>query len=132
PQFFTLSLHDALPILGSFQQTEADDLSRVIAKDLADRHKVPQALRHLLPLQRHEAVVHPRPRPVDAPGALANHRFALVVRELEVDAASVDVERRSEILVRHRVALDLPARATLAPGARPRGLVPLRPLPQGE
>src|SRR5439155_1557219 len=59
----------------SFQQTEADDLSRIIAKDLTDRHEVPEALRHLLPLQRHEAVVHPRPRPVDAPGALADHRF---------------------------------------------------------
>src|SRR5207247_7370317 len=68
----------------------------------------------------------------DAPRPLADHRLALVVRALQVDAAPVDVERRSEILVRHRVALDMPARATLAPGARPRGLVPLRPLPQGE
>src|SRR5207244_6177467 len=38
----------------------------------------------------------------------------------------------SEILVRHRVALHMPAGATIAPGARPRRLVSLRPLPQGE
>src|SRR5207249_38511 len=92
-----------------FQQTETDHFSGVVAEDLADRHEVPEALRHLLPLEGDEPVVHPGPGPLGAPGALADHRLALVVRELKVDAASVDVERRSEILVRHRVALHMPA-----------------------
>src|SRR2546428_622081 len=104
----------------------------VVAEDLTDRHEVPEALRQLLPLEGDEPVVHPGPGPLDAPGALADHRLALVVRELQVDAASVDVERRSEILVRHRVALHMPAGATVAPGARPGRLVPLRSLPEGQ
>src|SRR5439155_22133227 len=77
-----------------FQQTETDHLSGRVAEDLADGHEVPEALRHLLPLEGDEPVVHPGPRPFAAPGALADHRLALMVRELEVDAASVDVERR--------------------------------------
>src|SRR2546426_894879 len=115
-----------------FQQTETDHFSGVVAEDLADRHEVPEALRHLLPLEGDEPVVHPGPGPLDAPGALADHRLALVVRELQVDAAAVDVERRSEILVRHRVALHMPAGATVTPTARPRLLVSRRPLPEGE
>src|SRR5436309_1014801 len=92
----------------------------------------PEALRHLLPLEGYERVGHPGTTPLDAEGALADYALALIVPELQVDAAAVDVERRSEILVRHRVALHMPAGATVAPRARPRRLVSLRSLPEGE
>jgi hypothetical protein len=42
-----------------------------------------------------------------------------VVREHEIHAAGVDVEAVAEVLERHRRALDVPARAALAPRARP-------------
>src|SRR5207245_11538817 len=54
------------------------------------------------------------------------------MRELQVDAAALDVEGRAEVLVRHRIAFAVPARTTVAPRARPRRLVALRFLPQGK
>src|SRR3989475_4970563 len=122
---------DVLAVWG-LQQAESNDFAGIIAEDLANRHEVPEALGHLFPLQRDEAVVHPRARPLHAPGTLADHRLALVVRELEIDATSVDVEGRSEILVRHRVALDVPSWPSVAPRTRPRRFVPFRFLPERE
>ena len=51
--------------------------------------------------------------------ALGLRDLVLVVREDQVVAAAVDVERLAEIAVRHRRALDVPARAARAPRARP-------------
>src|SRR5206468_1317144 len=77
-------------------------------------------------------VPHPRPCPIRAPGPFADHRLALVVREHEIEPAAVDVERGAEVLVRHRVAFDVPTGAALPPRARPRGFVLLGPFPEGE
>ena len=68
---------------------------------------------------------------------LAGRRLALgdlvlVVREDQVDAAGVDVERWPEVGHAHRGALDVPAGPPLADGRRPRRLTGLRPLPQRE
>src|SRR5256886_2687602 len=122
---------DVLAVVG-LQETEPDDFAGVVPQDLPDRHEVPEALRHLLPLQGEEPVVHPRPRPFRAPGPFADHRLALVVREHEIEPAAVDVERGAEVLVRHRVAFDVPTGAALAPRARPRGFVLLGSFPEGE
>src|SRR3989440_2139751 len=122
---------DVRAVVG-LQETEPDDFAGVVPQDLPDRHEVPEALRHLLPLQGEEPVVHPRPRPLRAPGPFADHRLALVVREHEIEPAAVDVERGAEVLVRHRVAFDVPTGAALPPRARPRGLVLLGPFPEGE
>src|SRR5438876_1935731 len=101
------------------EEAESDDFPREIAQDLTNRDEVPEALRHLLALECNEAVVHPRPGPLPAPRAFADHRLALVMRELQVDAAAMDVEGRAEVLVRHRIALDVPARTAVAPRAGP-------------
>ena len=58
--------------------------------------------------------------------------LVLVVREDEVRAAAVDLERLAEVLGRHRRALDVPARTAGAPGARPRRLARLGALPERE
>src|SRR5262249_58664218 len=89
-------------------------------------------LRHLVFAEVDEAVVDPI-----AGERLMRHRLdlrdlALVVREDQVLAAAVDVERRAEIAHGHRGALDVPAGTTRAPGTRPRGLIRLGRLPQGE
>ena len=64
-------------------------------------------------------------------------RFALrdlrlVVREDEVGAATVEVERRSVLVHRHRGALDVPTRSPDTERRAPRGLVRQRRLPEHE
>ena len=77
-----------------------------------DRHEIAEGLGHLLALDLQEAVVHPvvghHRRAV---GAAALRDLVLVVGEDEVDAAAVDVEHLAQRLLRHRRALDVPARA---------------------
>ena len=60
--------------------------------------KFPSRLRHLLPLDLQEAVVHPVPFAMQrrAVRAARLRDLVLVVREDEVDAAAVDVERLAE------------------------------------
>ena len=58
--------------------------------------------------------------------------LVLVVREDQVDAAAVDVERLAQIAVRHRRALDVPAGPPGAPRALPRRLARLGALPERE
>src|SRR5262249_44246314 len=59
-------------------------------------------------------------------------QLVLVVRELQVEAAAVDVEGLAQELHAHGRALDVPARPAGAPGAVPGRLARLGPLPQGE
>ena len=63
---------------------------------------------------------------------LALGDLVLVVREDQVDAAGVDVERRPEVGHAHRRAFDVPARPPRADGGLPRRLAGLRALPQRE
>ena len=81
--------------------------------------KLPSDSRHLLALDLQEAVVHPVSRhQLGVPMRAARlGDLVLVVREDEVDAAAVDVERLAEVAPRHRRALDVPARA----GPMPQG-----------
>ena len=54
------------------------------------------------------------------------------MREDQVAAAAVEIELLAEVLQRHRRALDMPARASLAPRAVPGRLARLRGLPERE
>mmetsp|Transcript_33208 Transcript_33208/g.77616 ORF Transcript_33208/g.77616 Transcript_33208/m.77616 type:complete len:231 (-) Transcript_33208:477-1169(-) len=58
--------------------------------------------------------------------------LVLVVRELEVGAARVEVHLIAQQLRRHRRALDVPAGPPLAPWRRPRRLARLGALPERE
>ena len=65
--------------------------------------------------------------------ALRLRDLALVVRELVVVAAGVDVEALAEVLHRHRRALDVPAREAIAPRGGPfQGAMVAGRLPQRE
>ena len=63
---------------------------------------------------------------------LALRDLVLVVREDQVVAAAVDVERHAEQRARHRAALDVPARPPTAPRRLPLRLAGFRELPQRE
>src|SRR5438105_4089813 len=56
--------------------------------------------------------------------------LVLVVREDQIYASAMNVERRAEILGGHRRALQVPARAALAPRGGPEGLTGFCRLPQ--
>jgi hypothetical protein len=88
----------------------------------AHREEVAERLRHLLVVDAHEAVVHPHVGEAVAGGAAGLRDLVLVVRELEVHAAAVDVEMRAEQRGGHRRALDVPAgpaRARASPTGSP-------------
>src|SRR5205814_8955244 len=76
--------------------------------------------------------VHPVPYDVLAGCGVRLGPLVLVVREAQVDAASVDVDVVAEVLQAHHRALDVPARKAIAPRAFPHHLaVGAGALPQG-
>ena len=82
------------------------------------REEVAERLRHLLVVHAHEAVVHPELRERRVAGRAALRDLVLVVRELEVHAAAVDVE-----LLGPSSATAIAEHSMCQPG---------RPAPQGE
>jgi hypothetical protein len=111
------------------QDEEADHFTVVVLEDVADGEEVAERLRHLLVVDLHEAVVQPITH--EAGGAVGEQRavalgdLVLVMRELQIGAAAVDVELPPEQVGRHRRALDMPARATAAERRRPAHLLRL-------
>ena len=111
---------------------EADALRLVLLEEGPGGEEVAEALRHLLLVHLHEAVVHPVVGEDLAGGALALGDLVLVVREHQVETATVEIEGRPEVMRRHHRALDVPAGTAVAPGALPAPLVGGRPLPESE
>src|SRR6185369_15134806 len=101
-------------------------------EDLADTGDVAGRLGHLRSARLEVGAVEPGSDERLPGGRLALRDLVLVMGEDQVDAARVDVERRPEMLHRHRRALDVPARATRADRGVPGWLARLRALPEGE
>ena len=95
-------------------QRVTDDERVVGAQDVFGEHEVAERLRHLLPVDGDEPVVHPVARERVARGRGLGE-LVLVVREAQVETAAVDVELGAEVSTRHRGALDMPTRATRTP-----------------
>ena len=85
-----------------------------------DQQRVAERLAHLLAGGGDPGVVHPVRRE-RVPGRAGLGLLVLVVREAQVDAAAVDVERGAEVLLCHRGALDVPAGTARTPRRRPGG-----------
>src|ERR1041385_1308212 len=98
------------------QQEEAHYLGVEVLEHVAYDEEVAERLRHLLVVDTEEAVVHPVIHEALAGRALGLRDLVLVVRELEVHAAAVDVEVLAEQRAAHGRAFDMPAGAALAPG----------------
>ena len=97
---------------------------------IADGEEIPERLRHLLVIDIDEAVVHPHVREMIARRRAGLRDLVLVVRELQIHAARVDIEVSAQNFSRHHRTLDVPTRASFAPGRRPRGLTGLGALPE--
>ena len=83
---------------------KAHDLPRVFLQNVLDGEEVVFRLRHLLVMDRDEAVVQPvaSEAVVVARACLRLCDLVLVMREDEIAAAAVEVERLAQILHRHR------------------------------
>jgi hypothetical protein len=77
---------------------------------------VAHGLGHLLGTHLHHAVVHPDAGERALAGGLGLRDLVLVVGEHQVRAPAVDLEVGPKDLLGHGGALDVPARAALAPG----------------
>ena len=113
-----------LAVVGG-EHDEADDLAGdALGEQVADGEEVAERLRHLLAFDLQHLVVQPDAGEVAVGvGAGGLGDLVLVVGELEVDAAAVDVEAFAEDLPRHGRAFDVPAGAAPAPRAVPAGEV---------
>ena len=98
---------------------------------LGDQQRVAQGLAHLLPGRGHPGVVHPvlGEAVADGPGL---GDLVLVVREHEVQATAVDVERAAQVHPGHRRALQVPAGTADPPRGLPPGTAVAGALPQRE
>ena len=117
------------------QDEEAHDFGVVLFQHFADGEEVAQRFGHFFAVHTDEAVVQPvfdvtgnalpvvGLRVVMAAGmpcrADTLGDFVFVVRELQIRAASVDVESVAEQVFTHGGAFDVPPRTTIAPRALP-------------
>ena len=98
-------------------QRQVAEGERLVAEvgEVRDADDVARALRHLRVVHGQELAVHPDADDRVAERALRLRDLVLVVRELQVDPAGVDVEALAEVLQAHRRALDVPAGEAVAP-----------------
>ena len=87
--------------------------------EVRDAIDVLRGLRHLLTAHLQEPTVDPDRHDLMADRSFGLGDLVLVVWELVVVAAGVDVEPLAEVLHRHRRALDMPAGEAVTPGTRP-------------
>ena len=123
---------DGSAVLGG-QQEVAQHLAVVFLQDVAHGEEVVERLAHLLVVDRDEPVVHPVVGELLAGQAFGLRDLVLVMRELQVFAAAVQVDGLAQELLAHGRAFDVPAGTSFAPGGIPGDLVGrLLRLPQGE
>src|SRR3954454_18718487 len=114
------------------EEVDEQRLAPPFLQRLAQRDDVAARLRHLLDGEPQHPVVHPEPRKL-VPERARLGDLVLVVGEDQVEPAAVDLERGAEVLLRHRRAVDVPARPALSPRRLPRGVLALlAPLPERE
>ena len=112
------------------QQTQGG--SGVLLEHLGQRKEVSEGLGHLLAVNQQHTRVHPGVGETLVPGTGGLGALVLVMREGQVGAAAVNVDRGTQVAVNHGGALGMPTGTALAPGARPAGLAGLGGLPQGK
>ena len=91
----------------------------IASEELLQSNEVTQALTHLLTVDGNHIVVHPV---VNHLVTLRSHSLsdlALMVRENQIHAATVNIKVTAQVLTSHRSTFAVPARETIAPRTRP-------------
>ena len=88
-------------------------------KHLRRRNRITDRLRHLLTLIGDHAVMHPEIREIIT-GSSRLRQLILMVRETQIQAATMNIETRPQVLTSHRRALQMPARTAATPRRLPR------------
>ena len=115
------------------QQRQPDHLAGDRLDEIVYQQDIAERLRHLFVIDGQESVVDPVTCKIFAVmGTAALRELVLVVRKDEVLAARMDVDRGAEVLLRHRRALDVPARPPASPRRIPTGQFRGRRFPQDE
>ena len=97
------------------QNEEAHDFGVVLLQDFTDAEEIAERLGHLFVVDANETVVHPVIDETALVRAFRLGDLVLVVRELQVLTAAVDVEVLAEQIGTHRRALDVPPRTAVTP-----------------
>src|SRR5262249_21566590 len=134
------SLHLAEPLLAPLdraavvraQEQEAYRLRLMLLEQIDDVDDIAHRPGHLGLAHLQQAIVHPVTGERLARVRLRLCQLVLMVRELEVEAAAVDIERAAQEFHTHGGALDVPTRSPRPPRAVPRRLAGLRPFPERE
>ena len=116
----------------SGQHEEANGFIAVHRRRVPHGEEIALGLAHLLVVNVQKAIVHPVGDEFAAVGRLGLSDLVLMMGELQVLPAAVDVQCLAQIAVGHGGTLDVPARTALAPGGLPVRLAGLRRLPQGK
>ena len=105
----------------------------MLLQGVAHEDHIAERLAHLLAVEPDQPAMHPEAHErMHARHGLALRDLGGMVREDQVAPAAVDVELRAEVMDRHRCTLDVPARASHAPWARPARLARRAGHPQHE
>ena len=112
----------------------ADHLARIaLIQQIAHGKEVAEGFGHLLPLDLQHLVMHPDLRePRLRMGAAALRQFILVMRELQINPAAMNVKGRPQQLIAHGAAFDMPAGPPAPPRAVPARGFGIRRFPQHE
>ena len=91
----------------------------IASEELLQGNEVTQALTHLLTIDGNHIVVHPVMNHLVALRSHSLSNLALVVRENQIHAATVNIEVAAQVLASHRSTLAVPAWESIAPRTRP-------------
>ena len=115
------------------QQRIAQRFRRVLPHQIMHTLDIAHRLGHLGAAEIEHAVVQPPAcERCAAVRALALRHFVFVMRELQVNAAGMDVDGGPQMRRRHRRAFDMPTRAATAPRRVPAGQIVAGGFPQHE
>ena len=105
----------------------------IASEELLQSDEVAKTLTHLLTVDGNHIVVHPVTNHLVALRSHSLSNLALVVRENQIHAATVNIEVAAQVLASHSSTLAVPARETITPRTRPTHDMLWRSLlPEGE
>ena len=91
----------------------------IASKELLQSDEVAKTLTHLLTIDGNHIVVHPVTNHLVALRSYSLRNLALVVRENQIHAATVNIKVAAQVLASHGSTLAVPSWETIAPRTRP-------------